>query len=211
MKTSVWVGILLLLLWAPSAFGQCTCFVIRCAAPNTNPVKVDFDNFMTSANGGSIMKVRILSSRVPSTCPLNDIYRARVVTVFKGCPPSSAVITIRSSCLQGELVRGSTYLLFGELDGESGTQYQVGACGKMRTWDEVLAEKFAANYLWRRRQSETCPSTGLCLNGKPLFNCFVDPCTTAVCTRPNAQCVSNYCGACKADWFLPSGKPVCFA
>jgi len=48
-----------------------------------------------------------------------------------------------------------------------------------------------------------------CPHGVPVFNCFVDPCTTASCPNyPQARCVSNYCGGCNYNFFDSAGTDV---
>ena len=48
-----------------------------------------------------------------------------------------------------------------------------------------------------------------CPPGVPIYNCFVDPCTTASCPNyPQARCVSNYCGGCNYNFFDSAGTDV---
>ena len=35
--------------------------------------------------------------------------------------------------------------------------------------------------------------------------CFVDPCEVSECWNPNAECISNYCGGCYADFYDLNG------
>ncbi|XP_077869222.1 BMP-binding endothelial regulator protein-like isoform X2 [Saccoglossus kowalevskii] len=57
------------------------------------------------------------------------------------------------------------------------------------------------NHEMKRHESE-CPP------GVPFVACFVDPCSVTECPLfPNAQCISNYCGGCYADFYV-DGKLV---
>lgn len=48
-----------------------------------------------------------------------------------------------------------------------------------------------------------------CPHGVPIYNCFIDPCTTASCPNyPQARCVSNYCGGCNYNFFDSAGTDV---
>ncbi|CAF3497051.1 unnamed protein product [Rotaria sp. Silwood1] len=48
-----------------------------------------------------------------------------------------------------------------------------------------------------------------CPPGKSMIYCVVDPCYVAPCPRyPDATCVSNNCGDCKAEWFSCHGQPI---
>lgn len=43
----------------------------------------------------------------------------------------------------------------------------------------------------------------VCPPGVPVVQCDGDPCTNATCpSHPNAECRPNYCGSCKAEWFI---------
>ncbi|XP_055955488.1 keratin-associated protein 10-7 [Patella vulgata] len=57
-----------------------------------------------------------------------------------------------------------------------------------------------------------CPTCQcrLCPKGVQLVNCLVHPCKFATCpSRPNARCVSNYCGGCKADFYENGNLVTC--
>ncbi|GAU97063.1 hypothetical protein RvY_08422 [Ramazzottius varieornatus] len=43
----------------------------------------------------------------------------------------------------------------------------------------------------------------LCRDGKPIVNCFVQPCLGKTCSNyPNAVCQDDYCGGCNARFFV---------
>ncbi|CAF4651443.1 unnamed protein product [Rotaria sp. Silwood1] len=54
-----------------------------------------------------------------------------------------------------------------------------------------------------------CFTKTRCPPGQRIVKCFRDPCQGATCPRyPDATCVSNYCGGCKAEWFRCDGQQV---
>ncbi|XP_069107784.1 kielin/chordin-like protein [Argopecten irradians] len=62
-------------------------------------------------------------------------------------------------------------------------------------------------YLNGRDVTKTCkkivPSPRTCPNGKPRVNCLINPCRSQSCPRlPRATCVADYCGGCKARFYL---------
>ncbi|XP_065315536.1 kielin/chordin-like protein [Gordionus sp. m RMFG-2023] len=64
-------------------------------------------------------------------------------------------------------------------------------------------------YLYGKKVS--CESeNSKCPPPKHIFNCFVDPCQFAKCQAyPSAECRSNYCGGCNADFYLNNKKVSC--
>ncbi|XP_002734594.1 kielin/chordin-like protein [Saccoglossus kowalevskii] len=49
----------------------------------------------------------------------------------------------------------------------------------------------------------TSMKDGDCLPNVPVYHCVADPCEVTECPLyPNAQCVSNFCGGCNADFFV---------
>uniref|UniRef100_A0A915HVP2 Uncharacterized protein n=1 Tax=Romanomermis culicivorax TaxID=13658 RepID=A0A915HVP2_ROMCU len=48
------------------------------------------------------------------------------------------------------------------------------------------------------------------LAGKPLVQCFVDPCQVNKCPNyPDATCKANYCGVCTAEFYVNGRKVDC--
>ncbi|KAH3859209.1 hypothetical protein DPMN_101925 [Dreissena polymorpha] len=56
------------------------------------------------------------------------------------------------------------------------------------------------------------PSRPSCPDGSPLVNCFMDPCSGAICYNPpNLTCRANYCGGCNREWYNRFGvKARCY-
>jgi len=51
---------------------------------------------------------------------------------------------------------------------------------------------------------------GTCPNGEILFTCFINPCMGAMCpANKDAKCVANYCGGCRADFYLKGKRVDC--
>ncbi len=51
-----------------------------------------------------------------------------------------------------------------------------------------------------------------CPLGIPVVQCEGDPCTGAMCpSHPGAECRANFCGSCKAEWFLNDQPITCNA
>ncbi|XP_078660703.1 uncharacterized protein LOC144905153 [Branchiostoma floridae x Branchiostoma belcheri] len=49
-----------------------------------------------------------------------------------------------------------------------------------------------------------------CPKDQPRVECFADPCEVTTCpATPDAECVSNYCGGCHANFFNSDGEPAC--
>ncbi|CAF0848071.1 unnamed protein product [Rotaria sordida] len=67
------------------------------------------------------------------------------------------------------------------------------------------------NALWYKADGTpaNCTKSSSCPPGQSKVQCFVDPCQEATCPAyPDAKCISNYCGGCKAEWFTSSGEQV---
>ena len=49
-----------------------------------------------------------------------------------------------------------------------------------------------------------------CPKGIPIVTCAVNPCDVSTCPAfPKARCQGNYCGGCKADFFVDGDKVDC--
>ncbi|KAK3605484.1 hypothetical protein CHS0354_001472 [Potamilus streckersoni] len=87
---------------------------------------------------------------------------------------------------------------------------------------------YAAFFVGEKNVTEKCRVSnirdGSCQDGSVIVDCLVDPCKDAKCSqRPRARCVVNYCGGCRAEFFVgkrnvtekcevsqhcPDGKPI---
>lgn len=49
-----------------------------------------------------------------------------------------------------------------------------------------------------------------CPPGVPMFQCDGDPCSNAVCpSHPMAECRADFCGSCRAKWFVGEEQVTC--
>ncbi|KAL5270980.1 hypothetical protein ACHWQZ_G001581 [Mnemiopsis leidyi] len=51
---------------------------------------------------------------------------------------------------------------------------------------------------------------GDCKGDGEIYACFQDPCDSAECpSYPNAECISNYCGGCNAEFWVDDQQVLC--
>eukprot|EP00210_Caulerpa_lentillifera_P002684 g2564.t1 len=69
-----------------------------------------------------------------------------------------------------------------------------------------------AEFVYRNRvvDCDDYPPSPVCPYGLPLVQCFADPCQVTKCEAyPYAECRSNYCGGCNAEFFVNGRKVDC--
>jgi hypothetical protein len=129
---------------------------------------------------------------------------------YKGCLTARTRVVIEtatSSASCGMSLRAGEYLLHGHLVGAQRgiPRLSVGTCDLNVRWKELTDEQRA--YLDSR--FVCCGDECSCADGSEPVNCFVDPCRVSSCDVPGAECRSNYCGGCNAEWVDESGASVC--
>ena len=134
-------------------------------------------------------------------------YSARVHKVYKGCRRVGSIVRISTprsgaQCGVSWLKRGERYLLGGETAQRG--RLDIAACG-YNVETSNLSEK-------ERRFLDTryncCGETCACV-GSDEAACLVDPCAVATVCDEAVECISNYCGGCRAEFYDSSGLPVC--
>lgn len=135
------------------------------------------------------------------------IYYARVQATYKGCRKPGSLVRISTAksgaqCGVTGLEPGKTYLLHG--DSISRGRLRIGACDYNTEVSNLTQED--RDFLDTRY---TCCGTGCeCVNSVEVA-CFVDPCEGATACDEAVECVSNYCGGCRAEFYDPNGSAVC--
>jgi len=129
---------------------------------------------------------------------------------FKGCLPAQRLVVLQtaaSSAACGTTVQvGQSYLLHGRaLAPWLGLPtLGIGLCDLNVPWSDVSAEHH--EYLDTRYVC--CGRECACILDDEV-QCFVDPCQVSSCDVEGAECRSNYCGGCNAEWIDGSGALVC--
>ncbi|CAF1224435.1 unnamed protein product [Rotaria sordida] len=100
--------------------------------------------------------------------------------------------------------------------GQSEVQCLVDPC-QGATCPACPNAKCVSNYcggchaLWYKSDGTpvNCNKSSPCPPGQDEVQCKKDPCEGAKCpAHANVNCVPNYCGGCKAEWFTSNGKQV---
>ncbi len=145
-----------------------------------------------------VRRVRLRDDRV--------VYRARVITAYKGCiRPGRGVrlMTPAASETCGvELEVGREYLVTGSQLRRHPRILGISSCGFNVPFERLSREDL--HFLDTR--FNCCGGECRCVNSEPVL-CFVDPCQLASC--PEAECVSNFCGGCNAEFYDDLGQAVC--
>ncbi len=133
-------------------------------------------------------------------------YLARVRTIYKGClEPGQWVFltTSASSAACGiRLEPGGDWLLTARASRPGSRVLAVDLCGFNLPFEALTPTQI--EFLDTR--FNCCGDRCSCVNSEPVL-CFADPCQIATC--PAGECVSNYCGGCRAEFFDASGAAVC--
>ena len=159
-----------------------------------------------------VVKVTVL--RTLRRAPPNRVrYLARVHEAFKGClQHRDRVIleTASSSAACGmHLERRGTYLINGTrppvIAASARPVLSIHSCDYNRRFGDLTDADL--EFLYSRYNC--CKGECVCTDGSQPVNCFVDPCQVSRCDVPGAECVSNYCGGCNAEWYDEMGTRVC--
>lgn len=170
------------------------CALIACLPPTTS-VEQQYEDHKDAVFLGKVVE------RLNGVCQGSQVfYKVQVRRTFKSCP-IEPVIVVELPCFAHELTVGTDYLFFAA----KVTKITIGGLPHYATFGCDGVRNFAmGDYLNRRRNMIVCPDSGACLNGQPLVNCLIDPCTTASCEQ-GGTCVSTYCGGCDANFFNSEG------
>lgn len=81
-----------------------------------------------------------------------------------------------------------------------------------RSQPQAYTCKCLANFVGQYCETNTSapvPGTG-CPASSPLMQCDANPCDNAMCPgQDSAVCRPNYCGGCRAEWFIGSTQVTC--
>jgi hypothetical protein len=138
------------------------------------------------------------------------LYFVRIEQTYKGCRKPGAFAMLMTtpsgaSCGVTWLERGERALL----TAHQGTRrfLHIQSCDYNTAWSNLSDRDI--HFLDTRYNC--CGATCGCVNA-PQVQCFADPCAvSAPCDVEGAECVSNYCGGCNAEWYDPTGALVCEA
>jgi len=129
---------------------------------------------------------------------------------FKGCLPAQQFVVLQTASQSAAcgvtLQVGQSYLLHGQALAPMLGLPRLGIflCDANVLWSDLSAEH--RNYLDTR--FVCCGGKCACFNSDEV-QCFVDPCQVSRCDVEGAECRSNYCGGCNAEWIDPTGALVC--
>lgn len=134
-------------------------------------------------------------------------YLVRPLKAYKGCVDQKNlewVSTARDSATCGtSFSMGEEYLLFTDQDRRLSWSQTTSLCSGNRVFSSLNEEE--KGFLDSRYNC--CEEDCSCTDGSDPVNCLVDPCSVAApCDgRPDATCVSNDCGGCKAEFVDDQG------
>jgi hypothetical protein len=182
---------------APTAAFACSCM----------PTSVE-----TAWNGGGdLVTVHVTGSKTRGGM---RYFLGEVSGVYQGCSADREMVVLSTNksgaaCGGAILGVGSEYLVetypTGRVIKGLYRELSYNLCGVNKVVDTVTPDEW--DFLNSRWVS--CPTTGegYCVMDD-LWECFVDPCEVAP-ECPDGECVSNYCGACDAEFYDWFGAPVC--
>ena len=184
----------LLLLSPPSAACRCA------SAPS---VEASYH----SAAAAHFVRARVLSVRNPSARFGERRYVLRVEANYKGCARRGRVVVttrVGSSLCGAVLAVGRSYVLpLG-----AAPRPAINSCQFIRRVAALTPQE--RDFL--RTRLRCCRGRCKCSRAAPLVYCYRAPCSMAEpCAVEGAECRSNYCGGCHAEWFGADGRPVCRA
>ncbi|MEE3329137.1 MAG: hypothetical protein VX252_17515 [Myxococcota bacterium] len=135
------------------------------------------------------------------------VYSARVKEVYKGCRRSGSIVKIvtpRSGAQCGVtwLKPGKTYLLSGE--SVSRGRLRIAACD----YNVEVSGLSDEDRAFLDTRYNCCGGSCECVNSDPV-SCFADPCSVAAPCEEAVECVSQYCGECRAEFYDEGGSQVC--
>lgn len=155
-------------------------------------------------NADEVWHVRVLSKQIRRE---RTTYHVLVLDPLKGCARAGSrlrVVTPTDSATCGiSLEVGQEYLLNGHRDGR---QFSVNLCDYNIRWS-ALSES-DSDFLFSRYNC--CRDSCECTGGSQPVQCFADPCEVSP-PCPDGQCVANYCGGCRAEYYDQWGQRVCQA
>ncbi len=153
----------------------------------------------------------VFSARIISASQVGDksLFRARVIASYKGCTERGDTVLLESpnngaACGVNFSVK-QVYLLTGTA--------AVGSFGK----DVVSVHSCSYNVLWKyltdlqkawlAGRTVCCGDSCHCADGSQPFDCKTDPCDVTDCGV--GDCLANYCGGCKAEFYSADGIQWC--
>ena len=137
-------------------------------------------------------------------------YLGNVRDAYKGCNGAGELILIEtasSSAACGATFNvGERYLIHGYADGDllGIPRVRTGLCSYNvleQALDEDEREFLASRMV-------CCGEECTCADGSDPVQCLVDPCDVAP-ECPEGECVANYCGGCRAEFYDDAGYAVC--
>jgi hypothetical protein len=151
----------------------------------------------------SVLRVRVVRERVRGD---RVLYRARVVTTYKGCiRPGQRVRLVSSASPEScglRLEVGRDFLVTADRVRRLRRNLAIDACGFNVPFERLSREQL--RFLDTR--FNCCGDLCSCVNSESVA-CFADPCQVAHC--PEGECVANYCGGCHAEFYDDLGQAVC--
>jgi hypothetical protein len=152
----------------------------------------------------AVLHVRVIRERVRDE---RVVYRARVVTAYKGCIKPRrrvALVTAADSARCGiKLEPGREYIVTAQQLGRHRRILSIDLCGFNVPFETLTREQ----HEFLDTRFVCCGDVCRCVNSEPVL-CFADPCEVASCPELS-ECVSNYCGGCNAEFYDKRGQAVC--
>mmetsp|Transcript_684 Transcript_684/g.1418 ORF Transcript_684/g.1418 Transcript_684/m.1418 type:complete len:225 (-) Transcript_684:982-1656(-) len=178
----------------PSIF----CIALFCPNPEPSTFPSKYEQFQ-----GTVFLAKVVKRLTNICVGSQHFYLVKVMSTFKGCPPTRKRVILELPCYDNALTIGVEYIVFGDLQSQPlrhNLHYQTNGC------DGVYpTEPSSIEYANQRRNMEVCPTDGTCLNGEEQYFCIDDPCRAAPPCPLASSCRSSYCGGCNASFFDTQG------
>ena len=160
-----------------------------------------------SEDTAHFVRARVLSKRDPPSRFAEPRYTLRIQANYKGCPRRGRVVVrtrIGSAACGVVLAVGRSYVL----PLNAAPRPFITSCQFIRRFARLTPQERT----FLRTRERCCRGRCRCPRSAPRVNCFLDPCSLPeTCAVEGAECRSNYCGGCFAEWFGGDGRPVCRA
>lgn len=136
-------------------------------------------------------------------------YLGRVVRTFKGCLRAKQGVVLKTpvseaSC--GTELPLRRYLIHGNAAGSAlGTPVlSISLCN----YDRQVSVLTSKDLEYLESRMVCCEGSCSCADGSDPVQCFADPCSVAPACE-EGECVANYCGGCRAEFYDTFGHAVC--
>lgn len=153
-------------------------------------------------NSSDVFVGRVLG-RVESGHTRFFVFRIRAT--YKGCAERGQVVLlsspIESAACGIDLRPGRSYLISAASEVSPGL-FSIGLCGYNRPVRQLTEE----DWQFLNTRFNCCGGECACVNDDPVL-CLVDPCSVASCEE--GECIANYCGGCRAEFYTEMGQAVC--